>query len=379
MAGGSLIALLDDISSVLDDVAAMTKMAAKKTSGVVGDDLALNAEKVAGLNADRELPVVWSVAKGSLVNKIILVPSALAISAVAPGAILPLLMAGGLYLCYEGSEKIIEKIMHKKDTSPHGIEDDVKEMLEHHKEKKLSKVEEAKTEKEKIKGAIKTDFVLSAEIIVIALGVVAAMPLLSQAVVLGSIGVAMTVGVYGVVAVIVKADDIGLFMMNLKKENFINKMDGLNDKAKKHSSLIKPITIPLNKLISVAGKTFFNNSASIKTLNFFGEKTINFMPKFMKALTFVGTVAMFSVGGSIIAHGLPFLHGIEEALQHDGILGTLAGFGFDIGVGLASGISAVGVMHVIDPLGKYMKPLANFVKKFSSDESLVSDNQEKKN
>ena len=206
MAGASLLALLDDIATVLDDVAVMTKVAAKKTAGVLGDDLALNAQQVAGVRAERELPVVWAVALGSLKNKLILVPAALAISALAPWAVLPLLMLGGLYLCLEGVEKLAHKWLHgvEAESEQHAAE--------------LASVADAAVdlvafEAEKIKGAIRTDFVLSAEIIVIALGTVAGQPFAAQLAVLAGIGLLMTVGVYGFVAGIVKLDDLGAWLL----------------------------------------------------------------------------------------------------------------------------------------------------------------------
>jgi predicted DNA repair protein MutK len=205
MAGSSLLALLDDIATVLDDVAVLTKVATRKTAGVLGDDLALNAEQVSGVRADRELPVVWAVAKGSAVNKLILVPAALAISAFAPWAVTPLLMAGGLYLCYEGFEKIAHKLTRTKA-----------EDAAHHAELAAALADPAvdlvALEKKKIKGAIRTDFVLSAEIIVITLGIVADAPFVTRVAVMVGIAALMTVGVYGLVAGIVKLDDAGLHL-----------------------------------------------------------------------------------------------------------------------------------------------------------------------
>src|SRR5262245_53529068 len=205
MAGASLLALLDDIATILDDVAVLTKLATRKTAGVLGDDLALNAQQVAGVRADRELPVVWAVAKGSLVNKAILVPAALAVSALAPWAVIPLLMLGGAFLCYEGFEKIAHKFLHAKS-----------EDAAHHAELTQafvdSSVDLVRLEKDKIKGAVRTDFILSAEIIVIALGIVAASPFMTRLSVLVAIALIMTVGVYGLVAAIVKLDDAGLYL-----------------------------------------------------------------------------------------------------------------------------------------------------------------------
>ena len=204
MAGASLIALLDDIASVLDDVAVLTKVATKKTAGVLGDDLALNAQQVSGVKADRELPVVWAVAKGSLVNKAILVPAALAISAFAPWAITPLLMMGGLFLCYEGFEKIWHKLTHRKGEAraSRGLREALAD----------PSVDLVAVEKDKIKGAIRTDFILSAEIVVITLGTVAAATFGIRVAVLVGIALLMTVGVYGLVAGIVKLDDAGLYL-----------------------------------------------------------------------------------------------------------------------------------------------------------------------
>ena len=205
MAGTSLLALIDDIATVLDDVAILTKVAARKTAGVLGDDLALNAQQVAGVKADRELPVVWAVAKGSLLNKAILVPAALAISALAPWAVLPLLMVGGAFLCYEGFEKLIHKFLHSReaDTAHHA------ELVQAVSDPTMDLVA---LEQEKIKGAVRTDFILSAEIIVITLGTVAAVPFMTQVSVLTGIALIMTVGVYGLVAGIVKLDDGGLYL-----------------------------------------------------------------------------------------------------------------------------------------------------------------------
>ncbi|MYN01114.1 DUF808 family protein [Pseudoduganella sp. DS3] len=272
MAGSSLLALIDDIATILDDVAAMSKVAAKKTAGVLGDDLALNAQQVAGVQADRELPVVWAVAKGSMVNKAILVPSALAISAFAPWAITPLLMLGGAYLCFEGFEKIAHKFLHSKE------EDE-----QHHKElvEAVSnpEIDLVAMEKDKIKGAVRTDFILSAEIIVIALGTVAAAPFSQQVAVLVAIAVAMTVGVYGLVGAIVKMDDAGLY---------------LTQRASGGARLL-------------------------------GRALLSAAPKLMKFLSVAGTAAMFMVGGGILTHGI---HSLHEAIQQAGAAaGSVAGVG----------------------------------------------------
>ncbi|RYY80318.1 MAG: DUF808 domain-containing protein [Moraxellaceae bacterium] len=255
MAGASLLTLLDDISTILDDVALMSKVAAKKTAGVLGDDLALNAQQVSGVRADREIPVVWAVAKGSLINKVILVPLALLISAFWEKGVLLLLMLGGLYLCYEGVEKLAHSLFHRKDkTSANANATEKKAELD------IQNL--AQFEKEKTKGAIRTDFILSAEIIVISLGTVADAPLLDQLIVLSIIAVIMTAGVYGLVAGIVRLDDAGFYLL------------------KKPSAWAKRI----------------------------GQGLISFAPYLMKTLSIVGTAAMFLVGGGIIAHGIPLFH-----------------------------------------------------------------------
>lgn len=265
MAGGSLLALLDDIATVLDDVSVMTKMAAKKTSGVLGDDLALNAQQVAGVRAEREIPVVWAVAKGSFLNKLILVPLALLINAFAPWAVTPLLMVGGAFLCFEGAEKLAHKFLHKTDgesgeTAP--AED-------------LQTPEElAAFEKRKVKGAIRTDFVLSAEIIAITLGIVATSPFINQLVVLSLIAVVMTIGVYGLVAGIVKLDDLGFYLQ------------------KKSAALLKKL----------------------------GDGLIHATPYLMKTLSVVGTAAMFMVGGGILTHGIPLIYSLIENLAQQSAL-----------------------------------------------------------
>jgi predicted DNA repair protein MutK len=263
LAGASLLTLLDDIATVLDDVAVLTKLATKKTAGVLGDDLALNAEQVSGVRAQRELPVIWDVAKGSLRNKAILVPAALAISAVAPWAITPLLMIGGLYLSFEGFEKVWHAIMHREQGRAEKQE--LRQAFEN------PAVDLRAFEKDKIKGAIRTDFILSAEIIVITLGSVAGAAFGVQVAVLVGIALLMTVGVYGLVAGIVKLDDIGLYLS--QREG-----DGLS------GTMARAI----------------------------GRGILRFAPWFMKVLSIVGTAAMFLVGGGILAHGLPFVeHWIE--------------------------------------------------------------------
>lgn len=261
MAGASLLTLLDDIATVLDDVAVMTKVAAKKTAGVLGDDLALNAQQVSGVRAERELPVVWAVAKGSLKNKLILVPAALLISAFAPWAIIPLLMFGGAFLCYEGFEKLAHKFLHSKAEDQaqhaellHAVADPQVDMLAF--------------EKDKIKGAIRTDFILSAEIIAITLGTVAAASFSKQVAVLSAIALVMTVGVYGLVAGIVKLDDAGLYL---------NQRSG--------------------------------DSLGSRMQRALGRGLLLTAPYLMKALSVLGTAAMFMVGGGILTHGV---HAAQE-------------------------------------------------------------------
>jgi len=245
MAAANLLALIDDIASILDDVAAMSKVAAKKTAGVLGDDLALNAQQVSGVNADRELPVVWAVAVGSLRNKAILVPSALAISAFLPWAITPLLMVGGAYLCFEGFEKIAHHFLHEPSRALATSENVL-----------------PASEKEKIQGAVRTDFILSAEIIVIALGTVAAAAFVQQVAVLIAVALLMTIGVYGFVALIVKLDDAGLHL------------------SQRTSAVARAI----------------------------GNALLWFAPWLMKSLSILGTATMFLVGGGIVLHGLPGTH-----------------------------------------------------------------------
>jgi uncharacterized protein len=280
MAGTSLLALLDDIATILDDVSVMTKVAAKKTAGVLGDDLALNAEQVTGVKADRELPVVWAVAKGSAVNKVILVPAALAISAWAPWAVTPLLMVGGAFLCYEGFEKLAHKFLHSKQEDTRHHQELVQAVAD-------EKVDLVAFEKDKIKGAVRTDFVLSAEIIVITLGVVAAKPFGTQVAVLTTVAVLMTIGVYGLVAGIVKLDDAGLYL------------------SKRASSAAQAL----------------------------GRGILWIAPWLMKALSVVGTAAMFLVGGGILVHGLPVVHHALES-----VLGTGSGIGHTLASTVADGV-----------------------------------------
>ncbi|MDG1011943.1 MAG: DUF808 domain-containing protein [Luminiphilus sp.] len=272
MAFGSLLALVDDIAAVLDDVALMTKIAAKKTAGVLGDDLAVNAERVLGVRPDRELPVVWAVAKGSFVNKLILVPAALLISAFIPALITPLLVCGGLYLCFEGAEKLV-----------HGVGA--------HSEEQAAKVMQqlanpdcdlAQLERDKIRGAVRTDFILSAEIIVLTLGVVEGQQYLTQLIVLAGISTLMTVGVYGLVAGIVKIDDLGLLLSQ------------------------KP------------GSGVWHGG-----LRRIGAALLWFAPRLMKGLSVVGTVAMFLVGGGILLHAMPSV--AQAIAQFSTQLGPLEG------------------------------------------------------
>ncbi|MES2423961.1 MAG: DUF808 domain-containing protein [Pseudomonadota bacterium] len=287
----SLLALIDDIATILDDVAVLTKVAAKKTAGVLGDDLALNAQQVSGVQADRELPVVWAVAKGSALNKLILVPAALAISAFAPWAVTPLLMVGGAFLCYEGFEKLAHKFMHSKA-----------EQAAHHEELVTALADPAvdlvAVEKDKIKGAVRTDFILSAEIIAITLGTVATQPFVTQLSVLSGISIIMTVGVYGLVAGIVKLDDAGLY---------------------------------LSRQASAAAQGL-------------GRAILATAPWLMKALSVAGTAAMFLVGGGILTHGFPPLHhAIEALVQGMGGLGqTLVSSLLDALVGIVAGALVLG-------------------------------------
>lgn len=263
----SLLALLDDVATILDDVAVMTKLATKKTAGVLGDDLALNAQQVTGVRADRELPVVWAVAKGSAWNKVILVPIALLISAIAPWLITPLLMLGGLYLCFEGVEKLAHKFLHADEA-----EEERKQLLERVGNEEIDLVA---MEKEKIKGAIRTDFVLSAEIIVIALGTASSAAFSVQVATLIAISAIMTIGVYGLVAGIVKLDDAGLYLTQPSE-----------------------------------GRTPGAISKAI------GNGILWFAPLLMKFLSVVGTAAMFIVGGGILTHGVHWLYErIEVAAQ----------------------------------------------------------------
>ncbi len=295
----SLLILLDDIATILDDVAVMSKMAAKKTAGVLGDDLALNAQQVSGVRTDRELPVVWAVAKGSFVNKLILVPAALLISVVAPWLITPLLMIGGLFLCYEGVEKVLHSLHHKK----------AKTEEEASQELTAIETDMATFEKDKVKGAIRTDFILSAEIVVISLGTVAAATFSTKVMVLSVIAILMTVGVYGFVAMIVKIDDLGLYL------------------TQQTSSFKQTI----------------------------GRGLLAFAPKLMKTLTIVGTIAMFLVGGGIISHGVPLLHHFTEGsvdyAEHiptvGSIIGALTPTLINLVIGFVAGLIVLAIVSLI--------------------------------
>ncbi|HFE2021822.1 DUF808 domain-containing protein [Klebsiella pneumoniae] len=295
MAGSSLLTLLDDIATLLDDISVMGKVAAKKTAGVLGDDLSLNAQQVTGVRANRELPVVWGVAKGSFVNKVILVPLALLISAFIPWAITPLLMLGGAFLCFEG----VEKVLHSLEARKH------KEDPERRQQRlaALAERDPLAFERDKVKGAIRTDFILSAEIVAITLGIVAEAPLLNQILILSGIAILVTIGVYGLVGVIVKLDDMGYWL------------------AEKRSALAQ----------------------------WLGKGLLAVAPRLMKVLSIVGTLAMFLVGGGIVVHGIAPLH---HAIEHwsAGLGGVMAStlpvvanlmLGFIIGAVVLAGVKAV--------------------------------------
>ncbi len=326
MAAANLLALIDDITSMLDDVATMTKvaarqsissaddvammtqMAAKKTAGVLGDDLALNAQQVTGVRADRELPVVWAVAKGSLRNKAILVPAALAISAVAPWAITPLLMLGGLYLCFEGAEKIAHALAHKSDAQI-----DIADRQQPVPGAADAPLDLAGMEQKKVKGAIRTDFILSAEIIVITLGTVAAISFAQQVAVLVGISILMTAGVYGLVAGIVKLDDAGLYL---------NHQDARWKQSLGHGILVTA-------------------------------------PWLMKSLSLLGTAAMFLVGGGILVHGVPALgHALTTFVAPLGWAGSLVSALGNAVAGLAAGMVVVGGMGLVQRMRNRRDALA---------------------
>jgi predicted DNA repair protein MutK len=306
VAGLSLLALLDDIASVLDDVALMTKVAAKKTAGVLGDDLALNAEQVSGVSADRELPVVWKVAKGSFRNKAILVPAALLISAIAPWLITPLLLIGGLFLCFEGAEKIVHSLSAKSADATATVNTEPSQPV--------TDLSLEEYEDQKVKGAIRTDFILSAEIIVIALGTVQNQPLSTQLLVVSLIAITMTVGVYGLVAGIVKMDDVGLYLV-------------------KH-----------------------NQAKGIKRS--IGNGLLSFAPKLMTSLATIGTVAMFLVGGSIVVHSIPGSHAmihhlltsLPAAAQGNGLIAWLVPVIIDALAGITAGFIVLTAVMVTQRL-----------------------------
>ncbi|MDF1797968.1 MAG: DUF808 domain-containing protein [Planctomycetota bacterium] len=301
--GASLFTLLDDVASLLDDVALMTKVAAKKTAGVLGDDLALNAEQVTGVRANRELPVVLAVFRGSLLNKAILVPTALVISAIAPWLVTPLLMLGGAYLCFEGFEKLAHRFLHSKHA-------DEQRHIERVRALEDPAVDPVKFERRKIKGAIRTDFVLSAEIITITLGTVADEPLLQRCLVLVTIALGMTIGVYGLVAGIVKLDDLGLHL-------------GLRPGAGVGARLTRS----------------------------FGRGIVSFAPWLMKGLSVAGTVAMFLVGGGILVHGTgPLATWVHHLAEAGGLTGTLGPLLANAGVGLAAGALILAVVQGIGRL-----------------------------
>lgn len=311
MAGTSLLALIDDITSILDDVSVLTKVAARKTTGVLGDDLALNAQQVAGVNAERELPVVWAVAKGSLRNKLILVPAALAISALAPWAITPLLMLGGAFLCFEGFEKLAHAYLHRDEADAHRAE--LAQALAD------PAVDLVALEQDKIKGAIRTDFILSAEIIVITLGTVATVSFGMQVAVLAGIAILMTLGVYGLVAAIVKLDDAGLYL------------------SRQPARLARSL----------------------------GRGILAAAPAMMKTLSVVGTAAMFLVGGGILVHGMPGVHDMVHAVTHavetvpaiGSMLASVAPLFIDALAGIVAGMLILGGLTAARRLFRSSGPL----------------------
>lgn len=295
MAGGSLFALIDDIATILDDVSVMTKVAAKKTAGVLGDDLALNAQQVAGVNADRELPVVWAVAKGSFVNKLILVPAALAISTFLPWAILPMLMLGGAYLCFEGFEKLAHRFLHSEAEDAGHHADQLKAIAD-------PTLDLVAYERDKIKGAVRTDFILSAEIVVITLGSVADAGFAKQLAVLAAVAGVMTVGVYGLVAGIVKLDDLGLYL------------------SRRAGAVAQRI----------------------------GAGLLRAAPLLMKFLSVAGTAAMFLVGGGILAHGVPAVHhAIEHVTAPVAAVPMAGGLLTAVGQGLVGVVAGAAVLALV--------------------------------
>ncbi|HDX8890833.1 DUF808 domain-containing protein [Klebsiella oxytoca] len=298
MAGSSLLTLLDDIATLLDDISVMGKLAAKKTAGVLGDDLSLNAQQVTGVRANRELPVVWGVAKGSLINKVILVPLALLISAFIPWAITPLLMLGGAFLCFEGVEKVVHTLQARKHKEDPQVR---QQRLE-----ALANQDPMAFERDKVKGAVRTDFILSAEIVAITLGIVAEAPLLNQILILSGIALLVTVGVYGLVGIIVKLDDMGYWLVE------------------KSSALAQ----------------------------WTGKALLAIAPRLMKVLSIVGTLAMFLVGGGIVVHGLtPLHHAIENLAQgQNGVIASLLPTAANLVLGFIIGAIVLAVVKAIAAL-----------------------------
>ena len=293
MAGTSLLALIDDIATLLDDVALLSKVAAKKTAGVLGDDLALNAQQVTGVRAERELPVVWAVFKGSALNKLIMVPIALTLSAFLPWVITPLLMLGGAFLCYEGFEKMAHRLLH---SAP----EDEEEHTARLKAVADEKVDMVAFEKKRVRGAIRTDAILSAEIIVIVLGTVQDADLITRIAVLSVLAAGITVGVYGLVAAIVKLDDLGIHLIDKQGE-----------------------------------------SKWVRFQHWFGERILSFAPKFMRTLSVVGTAAMFLVGGGILVHSIPM---VADSLHHVELLARelpVSGFSTVLAAMLFNGLFGV--------------------------------------
>ncbi|UDL04515.1 DUF808 domain-containing protein [Marinobacter sp. CA1] len=312
MAGASLLALIDDIATILDDVSAMTKVATKKTAGVLGDDLALNAQQVTGVKPAREIPVVWAVAKGSLRNKVILVPAALAISFFVPWLVTPLLMVGGAFLCFEGFEKLAHRWLHSHEEDE-AHKEELKQALRDPQKDLVA------LEKEKVKGAIRTDFILSAEIIAITLGTVAQQSIGMQFLVLSVVALLITIGVYGLVAGIVKLDDGGLYLSQRPGD------DGL---------------APM--------------------LRAFGRGILWLAPYLMKGLSVLGTAAMFLVGGGIISHGIPTLYDLIHHLTDplSGMLAVLMPVLADGVVGIVAGGLVVAVVTLVGGLWKRVRGTA---------------------
>lgn len=295
MAGSSLLTLLDDIATLLDDISVMGKLAAKKTAGVLGDDLSLNAQQVTGVRANRELPVVWSVAKGSLLNKVILVPLALLISAFIPWAVTPLLMVGGAYLCFEGVEKVLHSLEARKHKE---TQEDREQRLQ-----AMASQDPRAFERDKVKGAIRTDFILSAEIVAITLGIVADAPLLNQVLILSGIALLVTIGVYGLVGIIVKLDDMGYWLVE------------------KRAALAQAL----------------------------GKSLLFIAPWLMKVLSVVGTLAMFLVGGGIVVHGIaPLHHAVESIAQgNSALIATLLPMLANLVLGFLIGAVVLSAVKVV--------------------------------